>query len=86
MHCLEASLWCAARSSSYRAAVLTAINLGEDTDTTACVTGALTGAMYGLAAVPEAWLKVLASREYVEDVCGALVERVLQDSLDRHAQ
>ncbi len=86
VHCLEASLWCVAHASSYRAAVLTAINLGEDTDTTACVTGALAGALHGLAAVPEAWLKVLASREYVEDVCGALVERVLQDSLDRHAQ
>lgn len=85
VHCLEASLWCAARTTSYRAAVLAAINLGEDTDTTACVTGALTGAMYGLRAVPEAWLKVLASREYVEDVCAGLVDRVLQDSLDRHA-
>lgn len=85
VHCLEASLWCAARTREYRAAVLAAINLGEDTDTTACVTGALTGAMYGIAAVPEAWLKVLAAREYVEDLCTGLVQRVLQDSLDRHA-
>lgn len=84
VHCLEASLWCAAREDSYRRAVLAAINLGEDTDTTACVTGALTGAMYGLAAVPEEWLRVLASREYVEGVCTGLVERVLRESLERH--
>lgn len=85
VHCLEASLWCAAREESYREAVLAAINLGEDTDTTGAVTGALTGAMYGLPAVPEAWLRVLASREYVEDVCTGLVERVLKESVARHA-
>ncbi|HEY8376907.1 MAG TPA: O-acetyl-ADP-ribose deacetylase [Nannocystis sp.] len=77
VHCLEASLWCAAREPSYERAVLAAINLGEDTDTTAAVTGALTGALYGLRAIPEAWLRVLASREYVEGVCGRLVDKIL---------
>lgn len=85
VHCLEASLWCASRHHTYESAVLAAIGLGEDTDTTAAVTGALTGAIHGLRAVPEAWLRVLASREYVEGVCGRLVDRVLQDSIDRHA-
>nr|WP_276572738.1 O-acetyl-ADP-ribose deacetylase [Nannocystis pusilla] len=76
VHCLEASLWCAANQPSYERAVLAAINLGEDTDTTAAVTGALTGAMYGQRAIPEAWLRALASREYVEGVCERLVDRI----------
>lgn len=85
VHCLEASLWCAARTGSYRAAVLAAVNLGEDTDTTAAVTGALVGAMYGRAAIPAAWLETLARREFVEEISARLADRVLQDSLDRHA-
>nr|WP_276604469.1 O-acetyl-ADP-ribose deacetylase [Nannocystis sp. RBIL2] len=76
VHCLEASLWCAANHPSYEQAVLAAINLGEDTDTTASVTGALAGAMHGRAAIPEAWLRALASREYVETICARLVERI----------
>nr|WP_276594490.1 O-acetyl-ADP-ribose deacetylase [Nannocystis bainbridge] len=79
VHCLEASLWCAANHPSYEAAVLAAINLGEDTDTTAAVTGALAGAMHGRAAIPEAWLRALASREYVETLCERLVARIEAD-------
>jgi ADP-ribosylglycohydrolase/O-acetyl-ADP-ribose deacetylase (regulator of RNase III) len=77
VHCLEASLWCVAREPSYERAVLAAINLGEDTDTTAAVTGALAGALHGVQAIPEAWLAALASREYVEGVCDRLVARLL---------
>lgn len=77
VHCLEASLWCAAREPSYERAVLAAINLGEDTDTTAAVTGALTGAIYGVQAIPAAWLQALASREYVEGVCDRFVANLL---------
>ena len=32
VHTLEASLWCLLRAGSYRETVLTAVNLGEDTD------------------------------------------------------
>jgi len=79
VHCLEASLWCAANEPSYERAVLAAINLGEDTDTTAAVTGALVGAMYGRRAIPEEWLRVLASREYVEGICARLVDRIYEE-------
>lgn len=85
VHCLEASLWCVSRHHTYEGAVLAAVNLGEDTDTTAAVTGAISGAIHGLRGVPEAWLRVLAGREYVEGVCAHLVDRVLRDSIDRHA-
>lgn len=42
--CLEAALWCAFwHEWDYQAAMTEAIRLGEDTDTTACVTGGIVG-------------------------------------------
>jgi len=41
--CLVASVWAVATSDGFADAVLNAVNLGEDTDTTGCVTGALAG-------------------------------------------
>lgn len=38
VHTLEASIWCLLTTTSYKDAVLKAVNLGDDTDTTACVT------------------------------------------------
>ncbi len=71
LHTLEASLWCLLRADSYRAAVLAAVNLGDDTDTTGTVTGGLAGLRWGLAAVPAEWRQALARRDDV----AALFER-----------
>ncbi|OJJ20354.1 hypothetical protein BKI52_17985 [marine bacterium AO1-C] len=59
---LEASLWCFLQENSYAEAVLSVINLGHDTDTTAAITGGLAGLYYGLNEVPERWHQVLARR------------------------
>ncbi|MEU0006260.1 ADP-ribosylglycohydrolase family protein [Streptomyces sp. NPDC006314] len=45
----------AAADGDFRAAVLTAVNMGRDADTTAAVAGALSGAAQGLSAIPPAW-------------------------------
>lgn len=63
LHTLEAAYWCVLTSSSYREAVLKAVNLGEDTDTTACVTGGLAGYIYGVESIPPQWLNMLRGRE-----------------------
>ena len=39
MHTLEASIWVLLNTSNYKDAVLKAVNLGYDTDTTAAVVG-----------------------------------------------
>ena len=57
---LEAALWCFLTTDNYRDAVLKAVNLGEDTDTTAAVTGAPAGLAYGLGGIPAPWLDSLA--------------------------
>ena len=66
---LEAALWCLLTTDSYNECVLKAVNLGDDTDTTAAIAGGLAGALYGLDAIPEEWLVKLKRRDYIEDMC-----------------
>ena len=48
------------KTSSFRDAVLLAVNLGEDADTVGSVTGQIAGALYGLNAIPVDWREKLA--------------------------
>lgn len=63
---LDAALWCACNTSSYAECVRAAVNLGQDTDTTACVAGALAGALYGCDAIPAEWRAVLRGVDIIE--------------------
>ncbi len=58
---LEAALWVNARHDDYASAVLHAVNLGDDTDTTGCVAGALAGIIHGLDGIPSEWVSTLVS-------------------------
>lgn len=62
----EAALWCLLTTSSYEECVLAAVNLGDDTDTTAAVAGGLAGIAYGEAAIPAGWLSTLRGRDIIE--------------------
>ncbi|MFD3520829.1 ADP-ribosylglycohydrolase family protein [Streptomyces sp. NPDC058653] len=53
--CLGSALWALRTTDSFEASLAAAIDLGGDTDTVAAVTGALTGAVYGFAAIPRRW-------------------------------
>ena len=78
---LEASIWCFLGTGSFEEAVLKAVNLGGDTDTTACVTGALAGVYYGVNAVPSEWIRVLAREKDIsklsEDFTQSLRKEIL---------
>jgi ADP-ribosyl-[dinitrogen reductase] hydrolase len=50
---LEAAFWAFAGAESFRDAVLTAVNLGDDADTTGAVCGQLAGANWGESGIPE---------------------------------
>jgi ADP-ribosylglycohydrolase len=60
VHTLEAALWCWLTTDNYADAVLKAVNLGDDTDTTAAVTGGLAGLTYGVAGLPAEWIEAIA--------------------------
>ena len=65
VQCLEAALWSIFNADNYRDTVLNAVNLGQDTDTTACVAGAPAALLYGAEAIPANWLEALARREEI---------------------
>jgi ADP-ribosylglycohydrolase len=69
---LEASLWCLLTTDSYEECVLKAVNLGEDTDTTAAIAGGLAGLLYGFENIPEKWITQLARYEDILDLCERL--------------
>ncbi len=58
-HTLESALWATLTTRSFEEALVQAVNLGNDADTTGCVVGALAGALYGLDAIPARWKDVL---------------------------
>lgn len=60
---LEASLWCFLTSKTYNETVLSAINLGGDTDTTGAVAGGLAGIQYGLEGIPNEWREGIARKD-----------------------
>lgn len=66
METLTASLWCLLTTDTFEAAVLKAVNLGSDTDTTGTVTGGLAGALYGASAIPPIWKNALARHDELE--------------------
>ena len=57
---LEAALWSFWSSESFEEAVLKAVNLGDDADTTGAVCGQVAGAFYGEKGIPSRWLEQLA--------------------------
>ena len=59
---------CVATSGSYREAVLKAVNFGGDTDTTACVTGAIAATLWGMDAIPMEWMEALRGKDLIEGV------------------
>ena len=57
---LEAAIWCILTTNNYKDAVLKAVNLGHDTDTTGAVTGGLAALIYGMDTIPTEWINALA--------------------------
>jgi ADP-ribosyl-[dinitrogen reductase] hydrolase len=64
---LEAALWAFHDAADFRQAVLRAVNLGDDADTTGAVCGQLAGAYWGETNIPSDWMKGLARPEMIEN-------------------
>lgn len=73
-HSLEASFWCVGQGGDFRQMVLRAVNLGDDSDTTAAITGQLAGALFGQSGIPAEWLARLAWRDRIVELADGLIE------------
>ena len=69
---LEAALWAFYSTDNFEQAILAAVNLGDDADTTAAICGQLAGAYYGVGAIPAGWLGKLAMCDDIKQLAGQL--------------
>jgi ADP-ribosyl-[dinitrogen reductase] hydrolase len=72
VHTLEAAAWSFLTTGSYEEAVVRAANLGDDADTVAAVCGAIAGAHYGYASIPNRWRTQLKDEAQIREIALAL--------------
>ena len=69
-------------STSYRKAVLTAVNsygdFGGDTDAVAFITGVLVGGYLGVSSIPEEWLSCVERADYIRLLTKKLIDKIKQ--------
>ena len=71
---LEAALWAFHDAVDFRQAVLRAVNLGDDADTTGAVCGQLAGAWFGESGIPAEWRNDLAGKDQIEPILQRLIQ------------
>ena len=71
---LEASLWAFHNADSFSDAVLKAVNLGDDADTTGAICGQLAGAYWGESQIPSSLLSGLARMDLLENALTGLFQ------------
>jgi poly(ADP-ribose) glycohydrolase ARH3 len=70
---VPAAIYCFLRNiDSFKEALLYSVSLGGDTDTIAAMTGAVSGAYHGFAAIPEQWRSALEQKDYIESLAEKL--------------
>ena len=75
VHTLEAAIWSVGTTDSFEAALVRAVNLGDDADTVGAVTGQIAGARYGAGAIPERWLSALAKADDLSRLAERLIAK-----------
>lgn len=73
---LESSIWFFLNKDSYKETVLSIINIGHDTDTSAAIAGGLAGIYYGYNGIPEEWLKQIARKADIENLANRLGDKI----------
>lgn len=70
---LEAAIWAFHDAGSFEEAVLKAVNLGDDADTTGAVCGQFAGAYFGESGIPEHLKSGLARKDMIEEALAGIV-------------
>jgi ADP-ribosylglycohydrolase len=88
VNALEAALWAFwSDGGSFETGALAAVNLGDDTDTTAAIYGQLAGAYYGYKGLPPDWLEHVYAHKFMKTLSkwiayeGEQWEKIEQDSV-----
>lgn len=71
---LNAALWAFWNSDSFEEAVLKAVNLGDDADTTGAVCGQIAGAYYGYSKIPASLIDGLARKDMIDQYLNPLLK------------
>jgi ADP-ribosylglycohydrolase len=71
---LEAALWAFHDAVDFRQAVLRAVNLGDDADTTGAICGQCAGAWFGESGIPTEWRTGLAGQDLIEPILKRLIQ------------
>ncbi|XP_053489234.1 ADP-ribosylhydrolase ARH3 [Ictalurus furcatus] len=72
LHCLEPREGLPERYGGLERTIAYSLALGGDTDTIACMAGAIAGAHYGINAIPQSWLKSCEGSEEAEHLAERL--------------
>lgn len=76
---LEAALWCLLNSNDFKHTLLSAVNLGDDTDTVGAVAGGLAGIYYGFTQIPQSWVNKLIRLEDITVLANKFVEIICKN-------
>lgn len=83
--CLRSAFMVLEQASSYEEAVKRAVLLGNDTDTTACVTGGLAGIRFGLSNIPDRWRTMLRAEPAAPEHGGNVVDQLLSRLYEQYS-
>lgn len=73
---LESSFYFFLNRNNYQQTVLSIINIGHDTDTSAAIAGGLAGLYYGHESIPKHWLKQIARKDDIEILAERLADKI----------
>ena len=76
IHTLTSAIWCVSTSQSYEISILKAVNLGNDTDTTAMVTGTIAGLIFGYKNIPKKWLNKIVKLDDINELIIKFNEKI----------
>ncbi|CAF3609736.1 unnamed protein product [Rotaria sp. Silwood1] len=82
---LEAALWAFWKTKTFKEGAIEAVNLGDDTDTTAAIYGQLAGAFYGYTKLPPEWINMVYAKLFIECLCEWIAyEDRVDEPIDRN--
>jgi poly(ADP-ribose) glycohydrolase ARH3 len=81
LHSVPTAIYSFLANADFEKAVVYAVSLGGDADTIGAMTGAISGACYGIERIPVYWREKVENRDYLEQV--AMKLREVKEKLQR---